>query len=145
MFAKGSSKKLFKILFTMKKNALITVTLLLSLAACKPGIKPEKLYGKWKYTRVEHPAYPSDSLKSFEIDEQKPYIVFNKNSTMQIVWSGKELSHGTYTVSDQNIMVTEALPGGKTRKFLFAVSELTDNKIIFATLGEEGSRVTAVR
>lgn len=115
------------------------------LAACKSGISNQKLYGKWKYTRVQRPATPSDSLKRYEIEEQAPFIVFNTNNTFRIIWGGQELSRGTFTVNGQNIIIREKLVSGKTREFQFYVSELSDKQIIFETTGAEGSRVTAVK
>lgn len=129
----------------MKKLTFILLAIALLFAACKSSIQSQKLYGKWNYTRVEKPASPSDSLKSYEIDEQKPYILFNKDNTLQIFWGGKLLSHGRFTTSGQDIKYREVLPNSKLRDFPFSVNELSDKKIIFETLGEDGSRVTAVR
>jgi hypothetical protein len=44
-----------------------------------------------------------------------------------------------------NIRIKENLPAGTTRAFPFWVSELTDKEIVFATLGQDGSKVTAVK
>jgi len=44
-----------------------------------------------------------------------------------------------------NIRYTEILPGGKTRTFPFFVSKITDKDLIFETLGEEGTMVTAMK
>ncbi|AMR30393.1 hypothetical protein A0256_02645 [Mucilaginibacter sp. PAMC 26640] len=129
----------------MKKIFLLLLACLLLFAACKSGIEPQGLYGKWNYIRVEKPASPSDSLKSYEIDEQKPYIVFNKDHTLQIFWGGKLLSHGKFSTAGQDIKYREELGDGKVRDFPFSVNKLTDKQIIFETLGEDGSRVTAVR
>jgi hypothetical protein len=129
----------------MKKYIIAIATLLAFFAACKPGLSPERLYGKWKYIRVEKPQSPGDSVTRFDIAEQKPNIVFNKDNTLQIYWGGKVLSHGKFSTTGQDIKYIEDLGDGKTRDFPFAVNELTDKKIIFETLGEDGSRVTAVR
>jgi hypothetical protein len=129
----------------MKKHFFAIVILLIFLTACKPGLSPERLYGKWNYIRVEKPASPSDSVTRFDIAEQKPAIVFNKNNTLQIYWGGKVLSHGKFTINSLDIKYKEDLGEGKTRDFPFSVTELTDKKIIFETLGEDGSRVTAVK
>jgi hypothetical protein len=129
----------------MKKHLFAIVSLLIFFTACKPGLSPERLYGKWNYIRVEKPASPSDSVTRFDIAEQKPAIVFNKDNTLQIYWGGKVLSHGKFTINSLDIKYKEDLDQGKTRDFPFSVTELTDKKIIFETLGEDGSRVTAVR
>jgi hypothetical protein len=56
----------------MKKSpfSLIVVVIVFafSLSACNSSIKPEALYGKWKYTKVEHPnANPPDSLRKEDL------------------------------------------------------------------------------
>ncbi|MBD1366256.1 hypothetical protein IDJ77_20760 [Mucilaginibacter sp. ZT4R22] len=129
----------------MKKYVIAIIALLISFTSCKPGVSPERLYGKWNYIRVEKPASPGDSVTRFVIAEQKPSIVFNKDNTLQIYWGGKVLSHGAFSIAGMDIKYKEDLGDGKTRDFPFSVSELTDKKIIFETLGEDGSRVTAVR
>lgn len=129
----------------MKKYSIVIVLISILFAACKPVLSPERLYGKWNYTRVEKPASPSDSVTRFVIADEKPSIVFNKDNTLQIYWAGKVLSHGKFTTAGQDIKYTEDLGEGKTRDFPFSVNELSDKKIIFETLGADGSRVTAVR
>ena len=121
-------------------------SLILLISACKQNLAPERLYGKWKYTRVLNPkAIPPDSVKMMVLDEQKPYIVFAKNNTLEIYWGGKVLSKGTFTTNGNNINVLEQLQGGKTRGFPFYVSELDDKHIVFESMGEDGSKVTAVK
>lgn len=116
------------------------------LYSCKSSISSNKLYGKWKYTRVEKPnANPPDSVSTLELNAVQPYIQFSADNTLQIIWDGKVLSHGKFTIDGQNIRYTESLPDGSTRQFPFWVSKLTDKQIIFETSGEEGSRVTAVK
>ncbi|RWY55560.1 hypothetical protein [Mucilaginibacter gilvus] len=129
----------------MKKYIIAVVLLPAFVTACKPGLSPERLYGRWNYTRVEKPASPSDSVTRFDIAEQKPAIVFNKDNTLQIYWGGKVLSHGKFTIASMDIKYKEDLGDRKTRDFPFSVTELTDKKIIFETLGEDGSKVTAVK
>ena len=95
------------------RQKLITAiaAFLLLIAACKPNLDPQKLYGKWKYTRVLNPkAIPPDSVKMMVLDEQKPYIVFAKGNTVEIYWGGKILSKGTFTTNGDNINVQEQLP-----------------------------------
>jgi hypothetical protein len=129
----------------MKKYIFALLLTAAFLSACKPSLTPERLYGKWNYIRVEKPASPGDSVTRFDIAEQKPSIVFNKDNTLQIYWGGKVLSHGKFTVMSRDIKYKEDLGDGKARDFPFSVTELTDKKIIFETLGEDGSKVTAVR
>ena len=118
----------------------------LLMAACKPAIKPAELYGKWKYTRVEHPnADPPDSLTSAVLASQSPSIEFLNNNKYLINWGGKVLSHGSFTLDGMNIRIKEVMADGTTREFPFYVSELTDKEIVFDTKGEDGSKVTALK
>jgi hypothetical protein len=132
----------------MIKNKLI-LTLIFSIAlltACKKGLDTTKLAGRWKYTHVERPnASPPDSVTRIELEEAAPYIEFSPNAELKIIWDGKVLSQGKFKIEDNNIRFTENLEGGKTRTFPFFVSKLTDNDLIFETMGEEGSKVTAVK
>ncbi|MDB5017864.1 MAG: hypothetical protein JWQ84_2696 [Mucilaginibacter sp.] len=131
----------------MKKCPLYMFLLLFLFSpACKSTIKPEVLYGKWKYIKVENPrTTPPDSVSSSELAIQAPYIQFSQNSDVVIMWGGKVLSHGKFRTEGQNIIIKEALPNGKIRIFPFWVSKLTDKDLVFETSGKEGSRVTAVR
>lgn len=129
----------------MKNYKLIIAALMLICLGCTSTLSENKLYGKWKYTRVEKPESPSDSVSTMVLQEQTPYIEFGKTNTVKIVWNNEVLSHGTFALSGKDINITEQLPDGKTRKFPFFVSVLTDNKIVFETLGAEGSRVTAIK
>jgi hypothetical protein len=120
--------------------------LLCMITACKPPIKASQLYGKWKYTKVEQPnAEPPDSVNSYDLALQAPYIQFSPNNTLIIMWNGALLSHGKFTVDGHNINYTESLPNGATRKFPFWVSKLTGKDLVFETSGKDGSRVTAVK
>ena len=114
-------------------------------AACKPSIKPENLYGKWKYIKIEHPNADPTEMPPAQLQSQSPSIEVSKNNGYIIIWGGKILSRGTFTTDGRNIRIKENLPDGTTREFPFWVSELTDKEIVFETKGEDGSRVTAVR
>ena len=51
------------------------ILIMLCLSACNKTVKPEDIYGKWKYIKVEHPnANPPDSLRKEELQARKPYI-----------------------------------------------------------------------
>lgn len=130
----------------MKTPGLFFATgIICFLTACKPAVTPDKLYGKWDYIKVENPnSNPPDSVSSTELQVQKPYILFFKDSLL-IYWGGKILSRGTFRVDGSNIRYKEILAGGKTRDFPFWVSKLTDNDLVFETTGEDGSKVTAAR
>jgi hypothetical protein len=126
-------------------TAFITA-IILFLTACQPGITPQKLYGEWKYVKIENPgANPPSTDPDWKLKIEHPSIVFSKNNELTIWWEGKILTHGTFSVDVKNIRFKEDLPGGQTREFPFYVSKLTDKEIVFETLGAEGSRVTAIK
>jgi hypothetical protein len=130
----------------MKNYKLPAFILTLLLTACKPALKPDKLYGTWKYIKVENPnETPPDSVSKSTLQEESPSIRFSKGDSLTIVWGGKTLSHGNFVIDGMNIRYSEILPGGKTRTFPFYVSEITDKELIFETLGEEGTKVTAIK
>jgi len=130
----------------MLKYNLPLVVLLLLIASCKPALDPADLYGSWKYIKVSNPNQtPPDSVGHDELLQDDPSIRFTKDDSLIIVWSGKVLSHGKFTIDHQNISYTEELPGGKSRTFPFYVTKLTDKDMVFETLGEDGTRVTALR
>jgi hypothetical protein len=130
----------------IKRGLLLLAVVALFITSCKPTVSVTTLTGKWKYVKIEHPnASPPDTVKKAELDEAVPYIQFTPEMKYIIVWGGKFLSHGTFTLDGSNMNVTEKLPDDKTRNFVFYVSELTENKIVFESTGPEGSKVTALR
>ena len=130
----------------LKTNLFYGAIALVFFASCHQDIRPEDLYGKWKYLKVENPnSNPPDSVSSTEIKIQSPYIEFTKKDSVLILWGGKVLSHGTFRLDGSNIRIKEILADGKTREFPFWVSKLTKTDLIFETRGEDGSRVTAVK
>jgi hypothetical protein len=131
----------------MKTHKLyIAVPLLLIFASCKPDLKPAQLYGTWKYTSVKNPnETPPDSVGHDELAQASPSIRFTSNDSLVITWGGKILSKGKFTTENQNINYTEDMEGGGTREFPFYVSKIGDKNIVFETLGEQGTRVTAVK
>jgi len=132
-------------------NCMIKTTLLalfsVLLLSCHQGIKPGALYGDWKYTKIDKPKSddPTDTVSNADLADNAPYISFLKNNQLIIHWGGKVLSHGSFNIEGNNINYTEQLPSGQKRTFPFWVSKLDDKNIIFETLDNEGSRVTAVR
>jgi hypothetical protein len=130
----------------MKYVILLFIVVSLFFASCELTVKPENLYGKWKYIKVQNPnASPPDSVDSQEIAAQAPFIQFSKDNDLVITWGGKVLSRGKFRTEGQNIQYTETLADGKTRTFPFWVSKLTDKDLVFETKGADGSRVTAVK
>lgn len=125
--------------------SFIGLLLLVSCKQEKVKLKSGDLYGKWKYIKVENPySHPPDSVKSEELQVQKPYILFSKDS-LQIWWGGGILSRGNYKVAGDSIRFTEIMSDGKTREFPFIVTKLAGKDLVFETSGEDGSRVTAVK
>jgi hypothetical protein len=125
---------------------LLFAVVLFLITSCKPAVSVVTLTGKWKYIKIEHPnASPPDTVKKAELDAAVPYIQFTPEMKYLIVWGGKFLSHGTYTHNGSNMNKKESLPDGKTRDFVFYVSELTENEIVFESTGVDGSKVTALR
>ncbi|HEY9533594.1 MAG TPA: hypothetical protein VIQ77_03630 [Mucilaginibacter sp.] len=128
------------------RNLFFLLAITLCFAACKPSATPEKLYGKWNYTRVRNPlADPPDSVGKETLGSEKPYIEFTRQDSLIINWDGKVLSHGTFKVDGLNISYKEILPDGKTREFPFHIENFSDKQIIFSTAGKDGSEVTAVK
>lgn len=128
------------------KLFLFSVTICILFAACKSSIKPEQLYGKWKYLKIENTDVRStNNVTSEQLEAESPYVQFSKNDSMLIIWGGRILSHGSYKLDGNNIRVKEILPGGKTRDFPFIISQLDDKNLIFETTGDDGARVTAVK
>ena len=114
--------------------------------ACGPSIKPEDLYGKWNYTKLESPgANPPSAEPDWKLQMDKPSIEFSKKNELTIYWGGKVLSYGTFTVDGKNIRYKQVLPDGRIHEFPFHITQFTGKEIVFETLGKEGSRVTAVK
>jgi len=119
--------------------------MLLAIAACKSSIKPEAVIGKWKYIKVENPYSPNppDTVSAMEIIEKTPYLQLSANGDLLMMWGGKVLSHGKYSIKGNYIQYTETMADGKTRQFPFFISKLTDTQIIFETKEDDPVRVTA--
>lgn len=128
------------------KNKFTTAVILLSvLASCQLSIKPETLYGKWKYVKIENNSVENtNNVTPEQLQSEEPYIKFTKDSLM-IWWGGQVLTHGTYKIDGDKIQFKEIQPGGKIREFPFIVSKLDDKNLVFETKGDDGSRVTAVK
>jgi len=128
------------------KNKLIAGLILLSLlTSCQHSIKPEILYGKWKYIKIENNSVANTTnVTPEELEAKSPYIKFTKDSLL-IWWGGKVLSHGTYKIDGDKIQFKEILEDGKIRAFPFVVSQLDDKNLIFSTEGDDGAKVTAAK
>ena len=130
----------------ISKNKFIVGAILLSLlASCQLSIKPETLYGKWKYVKIENNGVAStNNVTPEQLQSEEPYIKFTKDSLL-IWWGGQVLTHGTYKIDGNEIQFKEIQPGGKIREFPFIVSKLDDKNLVFETKGDDGSKVTAVK
>jgi len=130
----------------MKRSLLPILIIAVFFAACKPGVSPESLRGKWNYIRVTHPNSEShDSVNTTTLQLEKPYIEFTDKDSLIINWDGRILSHGTFKIDGRNIQYKEILADGKTREFPFYVEDMQDKKLIFSTKGADGSEVMAVK
>jgi hypothetical protein len=130
----------------IKSILYISAIALLFFSSCKPSVKPEDLYGKWKYTKLESPnANPPSVEPDWKLKIEAPYIEFLKNNDLIMHFSGEVLAHGKFRTDGDKIMFNQVLDGGQTREFPFYVIELTDKQIVFETRGEDAARVTAIR
>lgn len=114
------------------------------LFSCSENIKKENLYGKWSYLKVQN-FNPPDSLGYAELQREKPAIIFSADSNLLIEWGGKRLSYGTFRMDGNMIRYTEMFDDGRKRSFPFLIRELKDNKLVFETMEQNPTRVTAVR
>ena len=131
--------------FISKNKSIAAVILLSLLASCRLSIKPETLYGKWKYVKIENNSVANTTnVTPEQLEAEEPYIKFTKDSLM-IWWGGQVLTHGTYKIDGDKIQFKEIQPGGKIREFPFIVSKLDDKNLVFETKGDDGSKVTAVK
>ena len=112
---------------------------------CKHAVTATDLYGKWNYTKVENPDQTTPGVSDIELRQQAPYIEFTKADSLRMIWGGKLLSHGTFTVDGTNIQYKEILADGSTRSFPFFISSFKDGSMVFETLGKDISRVTVVK
>jgi hypothetical protein len=132
--------------FGLKNYACLILLGGLLVSACKHSVTATDLYGKWKYTKVENPNQsPPNGVPADELKEQAPYIEFTKSGSLRMVWGGKLLSHGTFTVDGANIQYKEILPEGTSRSFPFYISSFEVNTMVFETVGKDVSRVTVVK
>lgn len=117
----------------------------LFLLSCSSSVDPRELYGEWEYVKILNVRSPEESTTKEEIAEESPSIRFSENNDLVIMWGGKQLSHGKFRIEGNMIRYTENLPDGKTREFPFLISELTEDKLVFETMENQATRVTARR
>lgn len=129
----------------MKKPLLYGfVTIIVLCLSCKKAVKPEQLYGEWKYIKVESPnERPAYSMPQEEIKAENPSIMFSKNNDLVIMWGGKRLSYGKFRMDGSMIRYKEKLDGGITREFPFIIREISAKQLVFETMSQDISRITA--
>jgi len=125
---------------------LLVLLPLILFSSCGLSVKPEQLYGKWKYIRLENPnANPPYTMPDFKLKIQVPTIEFTRNNELIMVWGGEVLAHGKFRTDGDKIQFNQLLDGGRTREFPFYVTELSNKEIIFETKGSDATRVTATK
>jgi hypothetical protein len=129
----------------MFKSLVLLFFVPIIFAACKQQIDLDNLYGKWKYIRVEHNNEPTDTTQAGELASEKPYIEFTRDNKLQIVWGGRAISTGKFSIDGYNIRYKETLSDGTVREFPFWVSKIDSHQIIFNTKGADGTKVTAIK
>ena len=116
------------------------------ILGCSRSVDQVGLIGKWDYIRIENlNAQSEDSTTAEDLKIAKPYIQFTAENKVQIIWDGKVLSSGTYRLDGQMIRYQENLAGGRKREFPFLVNSLSEEKIVFQTMSNENTRVTALK
>lgn len=125
---------------------LLFLGLVLAFSSCKDSVKPEELYGEWKYIKVEEPNQRPPYIMPYEeVKAANPSIKFTKENDLIITWEGKQLSNGKFRMENKMIRYKENLAGGATREFPFLIKEISDTSLVFETMSQEASRITAVK
>ena len=112
--------------------------------SCSNTIKPEELYGRWNYVKVDN-TNPQDTLPDGELELQSPAIIFNEKQDLIIEWGGKKLSSGKFRMEGKMIRYTEDLPGGQKREFPFLIKSLNEKELVFQTMEQNFTTVTAFK
>ncbi len=114
-------------------------------SACSSSVDPEELYGSWKYVKVVTPSAPEEDLDAEALAAESASITFTRSDSLIIWWGGKRLSKGKFRIEGNLIRYQEDLEGGTTREFPFRVNSLGDRELVFQTMSQQGTIVTAVR
>ena len=126
----------------MKVIVFAVIIIYSVFSSCSKSISPEELYGRWKYIIVTN-STAEENLTDSEIREQDPSITFSKNHDLVIEWGGKRLSYGKFRMEGRMIRYTETLGGNRTRDFPFLITKLTGSELVFQTMKQEFTTVTA--
>jgi hypothetical protein len=130
----------------MKTNIALffsTAVLILLFTSCGENLTSEKLLGKWNYVKVESLHHLEEDLSDEEVAENAPSITFSKNGDLVIIWGKEVLSKGKFKVEGDIIRYTESLPNGVTRPIPYLVKKLDENNLVFETMEEQATRITA--
>lgn len=112
--------------------------------SCTKAVKPEQLYGEWKYVKVESPnEKPAYVMPAEEVKAENPSISFSEDKDLVIMWGGKRLSYGKFRMDGNMIRYKENLESGVTREFPFIIREISANELVFETMSQDVSRITA--
>ena len=128
----------------MKVLLNVLAIVILFLTSCSNSIKPEDLYGRWNYVKVDNKD-PQDTLPKGELELQSPAIIFNKDHTLIIEWGGKQLSSGNFQMDGRMIRYTEDLPNNQKREFPFLIKSLSEKELVFQTMEQKSTVVRAVK
>ncbi len=79
---------------------------------------------------------PRDTLPEGELELQLPAI---------IEWGGKKLSSGNFQMDGRMIRYTETLPNNQKREFPFLVKSLSEKQLVFQTMEQNSTVITAIR
>ena len=126
----------------MQVRIRILFIFIVFISSCSNFVSPEDLYGRWNYVQVEN-SNSADSLTKDELKKQSPAIIFSENKDLIIEWGGKQLSHGKFRLEGKMIRYTEFLDGNRKREFPFLIKKLTDTELVFETMEQNFTRVTA--
>ena len=126
----------------MKLFLNASAIVLIVLTSCSNTIKPEELYGRWNYVKVDN-ANPQDTLPDGELELQSPAIIFNNKQDLIIEWGGKTLSSGKFRMEGKMIRYTEDLPDGQKREFPFLIKSINEKELVFQTMEQSATTVTA--
>jgi hypothetical protein len=128
------------------KTLIPLIIIILFFSNCNSSIEPEELYGEWKYIKVESPRQqPPYIMADEEVKAENPSIRFSEKSDLIIIWGGKQLSNGKFRMEGRMIRYTENLGGGKKREFPFLIKELSKDKLVFETMQQDFTRITAIK
>jgi len=128
----------------MLKQTFWILIFLSIVSGCTPSMKPQDLYGEWKYIKVENPNQsPPNSTSEEELSENDPSVIFTSKGDMVMIWGGKQLSHGTFKLEYPTISYRESMADGNIRNIRFLIKKFDQDFLVFETMEADAVRVTA--